>query len=130
MFDGVTNTANTPVESIETAFPLRVVRYGLRRGSGGSSAHPGGEGIVRDLLVLVDATVSLVTERRQVLPWGLAGGGPGAVGENWLLRGGDEARAERLPAKCTIQLKAGDVLRMLTPGGGGWGPVTATTPGE
>jgi len=72
---------------------------------------------VRDLLVLVDATVPLVTERRQVPPWGLAGGRPGAVGEKWLLRSGDEARAERLPAKCAIQLKAGDVLRMLTPGG-------------
>lgn len=71
--------------------------------------------------MLTDATVSLITERRVSQPWGLAGGEPGAVGENWLLSGGDEARAERLPDKCTIQLKAGDVLRMLTPGGGGWG---------
>ena len=69
--------------------------------------------------------VTLITERRRSQPWGLAGGGPGAVGENWLLPGGDESRAERLLDKCTIQLKAGDVIRMLTPGGGGWGaPLT------
>ena len=55
-------------------------------------------------------------------PWGLAGGGPGASGENWLLPGGYERLAKRLPDKCTVHLKAGDVLRMLTPGGGGWGP--------
>ena len=72
--------------------------------------------------MLEDVTVSLITERRTSRPWGLAGGGPGAVGENWTLPGGDESRAERLLDKVTLQLKAGDVLRMLTPGGGGWGP--------
>ena len=117
----MTNTRNTPIEALERAFPLRVLRYRLRRGSGGAGWSAGGEGIERDLQVLVDATVSLITERRVSQPWGLAGGEPGAVGENWLLPGGDEARAERLPDKCTIQLKVGDVLRMLTPGGGGWG---------
>lgn len=67
-----------------------------------------------------------ITERRVSQPWGLGGGEPGAVGENWLLPGGEESQAERLPDKCTIQLEAGDVLRMLTPGGGGWGdPVRA-----
>lgn len=70
--------------------------------------------------MLEDVTVSLITERRVSQPWGLAGG-PGAVGENWVLPGGDEAKGERLPDKCTIRLAAGDVLRMLTPGGGGWG---------
>ena len=117
----MTNTRNTPIEALERAFPLRVLRYRLRRGSGGAGWSAGGEGIERDLQVLEDATVSLITERRVSQPWGLAGGEPGAVGENWLLPGGDETRAERLPDKCTIQLKAGDVLRMLTPGGGGWG---------
>jgi N-methylhydantoinase B/oxoprolinase/acetone carboxylase alpha subunit len=73
------------------------------------------------VLVLEDVTVSLITERRVSRPWGLAGGGPGAPGENWLLPGGDESSAERLSDKCTIRLKAGDVVRMLTPGGGGWG---------
>lgn len=117
----MTNTKNTPTEALERAFPLRVLRYRLRHGSGGAGLAPGGEGIERDVQVLVDATVSLITERRFSQPWGLAGGEPGAVGENWLLPGGDEARAECLPDKCTIRLKAGDVLRMLTPGGGGWG---------
>jgi len=116
-----TNTRNTPIEALERSFPLRVLRQRLRRGSGGAGSAPGGEGIERDLQVLTDATVSLITERRVSHPWGLAGGEPGAVGENRLLPGGDEARAERLLDKCTIQLKAGDVLRMLTPGGGGWG---------
>ena len=72
-------------------------------------------------LKIFDDVVSLITERRVSRPWGLAGGEPGAVGENWLLRAGDESRAERLQDKCTVQLRAGDVLRMLTPGGGGWG---------
>ena len=107
---------------MERAFPLRVLRYTLRRGSGGAGRAPGGEGIERDLLMLEDVTLSLITERRVSRPWGLAGGEPGAVGENWLLPGGDETRAQPLPDKCTVRLSAGDVLRMLTPGGGGWGP--------
>jgi N-methylhydantoinase B/oxoprolinase/acetone carboxylase alpha subunit len=118
---GMTNTRNTPIEALERAYPLRVLRYRLRRGSAGAGAAAGGEGVERDLLVLEDCTLSLITERRVARPWGLAGGEPGAVGENWLLPGGDESRAERLPDKCTIQLNAGDVVRVLTPGGGGWG---------
>jgi len=117
----MTNTKNTPIEALERAFPMRVLRQRLRRGSGGAGSEPGGDGIERDLQLLVDATVSLITERRVSQPWGLAGGEPGRVGENWLLPGGDESRIEPLPDKCTIQLQAGDVLRMLTPGGGGWG---------
>lgn len=117
----MTNTRNTPTEAFERAFPVSVLCSRLRRGSGGAGSAPGGEGIERDLEMLEDVTVSLITERRLSQPWGLAGGKPGAVGENWLLPGGDEARAERLPDKCTIRLRAGDVLRMLTPGGGGWG---------
>ncbi len=117
----LTNTENTPVEAFERAYPMRVRRYRLRRGSGGSGRWSGGEGIERDLEMLEDVTVSLITERRVSRPWGLAGGEPGAVGENWLLPGGDEARATRLSDKCTIRLAAGDVLRILTPGGGGWG---------
>jgi N-methylhydantoinase B/oxoprolinase/acetone carboxylase alpha subunit len=120
----MTNTKNTPVEALERAFPMRVLRYRLRRGSGGAGLAAGGEGIERDLQVLEDVTVSLITERRLSAPWGLAGGEPGAVGENWLLPAGDESRAEPLRDKCTIQLQAGDVLRMLTPGGGGWGSLT------
>jgi N-methylhydantoinase B/oxoprolinase/acetone carboxylase alpha subunit len=118
---GMTNTKNTPIEALERSYPLRVLRYRLRHGSGGSGAEPGGEGIERDLEVLEDCTVSLITERRTSAPWGLAGGEPGAVGENWLLPAGDERRAAPLSDKCTIRLRAGDVVRMLTPGGGGWG---------
>jgi len=118
---GMTNTRNTPIEALERSFPMRVLRYRLRRGSGGAGLSPGGEGIERDLQVLEDCTVSLITERRESRPWGLWGGKPGAVGENWLLPRGDEFRAEPLPDKCTLALKAGDVVRMVTPGGGGWG---------
>jgi N-methylhydantoinase B/oxoprolinase/acetone carboxylase alpha subunit len=117
----MTNTKNTPIEALERAYPMRVRRYTLRRGSGGGGLADGGEGLIRDLEMLVDVTVSLITERRVSQPWGLAGGEPGAVGENWLLPGGDESSAERLGDKVTLQLKAGDVLRVLTPGGGGWG---------
>ena len=117
----MTNTSNTPIEALERAFPMRVLRYRLRRGSGGAGYSVGGEGIERDVLMLEEVTVSLVAERRESQPWGLAGGGAGAIGENWLLPQGDESRAERLLDKCTLRLRRGDVLRMLTPGGGGWG---------
>ncbi|MGH8993620.1 MAG: hydantoinase B/oxoprolinase family protein [Acidimicrobiia bacterium] len=118
---GMTNTKNTPVEALERAFPMRVRRYRLRTGGGGAGEAPGGDGIERDVEMLEDCTVSLITERRRSRPPGLAGGEPGAVGENWLLPGGNESAAECLPDKCTVRLKAGDVLRVLTPGGGGWG---------
>ncbi len=118
----MTNTLDTPVEAMERALPIRVRRYSLRAGSGGAGLHGGGEGIWRELEALAEVTVSLVTERRISAPWGLGGGAPGAVGENWVLPGGDEADARRLPDKCTVTLAAGDVLRLLTPGGGGWGP--------
>jgi len=118
---GMTNTRNTPVEALERAYPMRVVRYGIRRGTGGRGLAPGGDGIIRDLLMLEDCTVSLVTDRRVSQPWGLDGGEAGAVGENWLVPQGDERREERLPPNVTIHVAAGDVIRVLTPGGGGWG---------
>jgi N-methylhydantoinase B/oxoprolinase/acetone carboxylase alpha subunit len=117
----MTNTRNTPVEALERAYPLRVLRYAIRRGSGGAGLAPGGDGIVKDIQVLEDCTVSLVAERRESRPWGLAGGEPGMPGENWLLPGGDESRAERLAVKVTVRVTAGDVIRVVTPGGGGWG---------
>ena len=118
---GMTNTLNTPIEALQRVYPMRVRRYRLRRGSGGAGLAPGGEGIERDLEMLEDCTVSLITERRHSRPWGLAGGEPGAPGENWLLPGGDEAHGERLLDKGTIRMRSGDVLRILTPGGGGSG---------
>ncbi|MCU1428282.1 MAG: hydantoinase B/oxoprolinase family protein [Actinomycetia bacterium] len=124
----MTNTMDTPVEAFERAYPMRVRRYALRRGSGGGGAARGGDGIEREIEMLEDVTVSLITERRVSQPWGLAGGEPGAPGENWFLPDADEARAERMPDKCTVQLHAGDVLRILTPGGGGYGPISESPP--
>jgi N-methylhydantoinase B/oxoprolinase/acetone carboxylase alpha subunit len=123
----MTNTRDTPVEALERAYPMRVRRYGLRVGSGGAGDAPGGEGIEREIEVLEDVTVSLVTERRVTSPWGMGGGASGAPGENWLLPGGDGARAIPLADKVTLRLRAGDVLRLLTPGGGGW---SALSPGD
>ena len=116
---GMTNTKNTPIEALEAAYPLHVVATRLRRGSGGAGRYAGGEGIEREIEFLEPATVSLMGERRRVPPWGLAGGEPGAVGEDWLIRQG--STPERLPGKVTIDVGAGDRLRVLTPGGGGWG---------
>ena len=119
----MTNTLNTPIEALERAYPMRVRRLRLRTGSGGPGRWRGGDGIERDLEVLEDVTLSVITERRTSAPWGLAGGGPGAPGENWLLPGGPDATAERLPDKLTRRLAAGDILRLRTPGGGGYGAV-------
>ena len=115
---GMTNTKNTPVESLETHYPFRVRTYRLREGSGGDGRFPGGDGIEREIEFLTDATVSLMGERRRLAPWGLNGGGPGATGEDWLIHGSD---MDRLASKCTVEVAAGDRLRVLTPGGGGWG---------
>ena len=117
----MTNTRNTPIEALERAYPMRVRRLRIRRGSGGEGLHRGGDGIERDLEMLEPATVSLITERRQSAPWGLAGGSSGATGENWLLPGGNPEAAIPLPDKVTLQISAGDIIRVFTPGGGGWG---------
>lgn len=116
---GMTNTKNTPVESLETHYPFRVVRTSLRSGSGGDGRHPGGEGIDREIEFREAAVVSLMGERRRLRPWGLAGGAPGACGEDWLHTA--DGRDERLPGKTTFDVAPGDRLRVLTPGGGGWG---------
>jgi len=116
---GMTNTRNTPIESLESHYPFEVRATGLRTGSGGSGRHPGGEGIVREIEFLEAATVSLMGERRRRQPWGLRGGEPGATGEDWITRAG--GAPERLPGKATFEVDPGDRLRVLTPGGGGWG---------
>lgn len=114
----MTNSLNTPVEALEHAYPVRVRRYAIRRGTGGAGRHPGGDGLQRDVELLADAEVSLLTERRTTPPAGLAGGLPGARGQNVLVRDGQEIA---LPAKTTFRARAGDVLSLRTPGGGGWG---------
>jgi N-methylhydantoinase B len=110
----MSNTLNTPVEALELEFPLRMVRYERRRGSGGAGAHPGGDGVVREIEALEPLTYSLITERRRVSPPGAAGGRPGTPGRN-LLDG------RELPAKSIGSLQAGQRLRIETPGGGGYG---------
>ncbi len=114
----MTNTLNTPAEAFEHQFPVRVERYSIRRGSGGAGTHRGGDGIVRELRFLTPADVTILSDRRQRGPWGLAGGGPGKPGRNTLVRNG---RKIKLPAKTRQELRAGDLLRIETPGGGGRG---------
>jgi N-methylhydantoinase B len=115
----MTNTLNTPIEALEAYYPMRITEYRMRRGSGGQGQARGGDGLIRELECLVDSNVSVLTERRTIAPYGLAGGGLGATGKNILVRG---SRRSRLPGKANIDLKAGDRIRIETPGGGGWGP--------
>ena len=110
----MSNTLNTPIEALELALPLRVERYALRLGSGGDGVHAGGDGVVRELRVLEPCRLSLLTQRRTHRPAGAAGGQPGAPGRNLV----DD---EELPALASRDLDAGDVVRVVTPGGGGYG---------
>jgi len=110
----MSNTLSTPVEALELQYPLRVERYGLRLGSGGAGARRGGDGVVRELRVLEDCRLSIISERRAHAPQGEHGGRPGSPGRN--LINGDSAGA-----KITRELAAGDVVTVETPGGGGWG---------
>ena len=114
---GMSNTRNTPVEVLELEFPLRVRTYALRGGSGGSGAARGGDGVIREIEALAPAEASLLSERRRYGPRGAAGGGDGTPGRN-LLNGAP------LAAKAAVTLQAGDILRIETPGGGGWGEPT------
>jgi N-methylhydantoinase B len=115
----MSNTLNTPVEALELAYPLRVERYALRRGSGGGGRFSGGDGVIRELRVLERCTLSLLTQRRALAPRGAHGGGDGLPGLN--LRNG-----RPLPAFVTTDLEPGDVVRIETPGGGGWGAAPGT----
>lgn len=114
----MTNTLNTPVEALEYAYPLRVRRYAVRRGSGGAGRWHGGDGVLREVELLADAQVTILAERRVFAPYGLAGGEPAARGRAVLRRGEVE---EELPGKVTLAAQAGDVISLATPGGGGWG---------
>ncbi|MEJ2312051.1 MAG: hydantoinase B/oxoprolinase family protein [Gemmatimonadales bacterium] len=116
----MTNTLNTPAEALEYAYPLRVLRYEVRRESGGEGEHRGGDGVRRDLQVLAPAKACLMSDRRRLAPYGLDGGAAGDTGRNLLIRG---EREEELPGKACFDLEAGDVLSVRTPGGGGHGAV-------
>jgi N-methylhydantoinase B len=117
----MSNSLNTPIEALEHAYPLRVSRYEIRRGTGGDGRHRGGDGLRRDLMALGPARVALLSERRARGPAGARGGGAGAPGENVLIRAGVE---EPLPSKATFSVDAGDIVSVRTPGGGGWGPTS------
>jgi N-methylhydantoinase B/oxoprolinase/acetone carboxylase alpha subunit len=111
----MTNTRITDVEVLESRYPVRVERFALRRGSGGQGQYKGGDGLVRELCFLEPVHVSLVSERRAVRPFGLAGGQPGLAGINRL-------NGEVLPGRTQFDAVAGDRLCIETPGGGGFGP--------
>jgi N-methylhydantoinase B len=111
----MSNTFATPAEAIELEYPLRVERWELRDGSGGAGACRGGDGVVRELRVLEDCRLSVLAERRRHAPQGRDGGADGARGRT-LING------EEQPPKLTRELAAGDVVRVETPGGGGYGP--------
>jgi N-methylhydantoinase B len=114
----MSNTRNTPAEALEYHYPLRVRRYALAEGSGGAGHHSGGRGVIREIELLAGAQVSLLTDRRTRGPYGLRGGASGQPGANRLVRDGAE---EPLPGKLSRACPAGTVLRLRTPGGGGWG---------
>jgi N-methylhydantoinase B len=117
----MTNSWNTPIEAFERQYPLRVNRYQVRRDSGGLGKHAGGDGIVREIEFLTPCDVTILSDRRSRGPYGLAGGRAGATGHNTLMRAG-----KRLPvrAKANFLTRAGDILRIETPGGGGWGALS------
>jgi N-methylhydantoinase B/oxoprolinase/acetone carboxylase alpha subunit len=127
---GMTNTENTPIEALERAFPMRILRYEIRTGSGGGGRRRGGDGLIREIEFLDRAVVSIISERRISSPWGLEGGHPGRVGKNILIRRdsggggvseGEASKIQELPDKVIVEVQPGDVLRIETPGGGGFG---------
>jgi N-methylhydantoinase B len=114
----MTNSLNTPVEALESGYPVRVRRYCLRAASGGRGRWRGGDGIVREIEFLTDVRGSILSDRRRFPPYGLAGGQAGQPGKNQLLV---EGRWQALPSKSVFSAPPGSVLRIETPGGGGWG---------
>ena len=118
----MTNSLNTPVEALEYAYPFRVRRYSYRPNSGGKGKFCGGDGLIREIELLADAQVTLLSDRRKFPPYGLAGGEPGSVGSA-IHRSGKSTKV--IPAKSSILAKKGDVISIETPGGGGWGKAGA-----
>jgi N-methylhydantoinase B/oxoprolinase/acetone carboxylase alpha subunit len=114
----MTNSLNTPLEALENYLPLRIRRYSLRTGSGGRGRNPGGDGIVREYEFSIPTQVTIMSDRRKFPPYGLQGGRPGALGKNILFSGGKKIV---LKSKVNFHVKPGDVLRIETPGAGGYG---------
>ena len=115
----MTNSLNTPIEALEHAYPVRLLRYSLRHNSGGRGKWRGGDGVVRELRFLARAQVTVLSERRKFAPYGLHGAEAGAPGINLITQ--NNGKAEQLPSKFTRWVEEGDVLSIQTPGGGGWG---------
>jgi N-methylhydantoinase B len=115
----MTNSLNTPAEALEYAYPLRVRQYSLRPDSGGKGKYSGGDGIIREIEALSDAEVTLLADRRERGPYGLAGGKEGTPGEAAIIR--KDGTSQALPGKFNIRLRKGERIRIETPGGGGWG---------
>lgn len=122
MHSHMSNTRNTPVEALESAFPLRVEQYALRTGSGGKGRHQGGDGLVRRVRFLAPVDVTITSERRTHAPYGLNGGEAGRPGRNLLIQKGQRTATG---GKASLRLEAGDVIIIETPGGGGWGQIEA-----
>ncbi|OGQ98763.1 MAG: hypothetical protein A2284_11190 [Deltaproteobacteria bacterium RIFOXYA12_FULL_61_11] len=118
----MTNTLNTPIEVLENDYPLRVLRYQRRRGSGGQGLQRGGDGLIREFEVLQELTATLLTDRRTTHPYGLEGGLEGQCGVNEQLSDGYRTR---LPGKVTLTLYPGERLVLATPGGGGYGEASS-----
>lgn len=115
----MTNSLNTPAEALEYAYPLRVRAYSLRHGSGGKGEFRGGDGIVREIEVLTECEVTLLSDRRSRGPWGLSGGEDGAAGRAFIVR--SDGSSSEMPGKFSMRLQAGERIRIESPGGGGWG---------
>jgi N-methylhydantoinase B len=113
----MTNTMNTPVEALEIAYPFRIREYRFRNGSGGKGKQHGGDGLIRSMELLNDAQVTVLSDRRKTQPYGLQGGKPGSTGRNIIATGSQETE---MPSKFNEYLNAGDVIRIETPGGGGF----------
>jgi len=116
----MTNSLNTPIEALEYAYPFRMSRYAYRDGAGGGGQFRGGDGLIREIEMLTDVQVTLLAERRKFQPYGLEGGEEGAPGRAVLVKFNSEEETE-LPGKFSLALSCGDILRIETPGGGGWG---------
>jgi N-methylhydantoinase B len=114
----MTNSWNTPIEALENQYPLRVRRYQIRRGSGGRGRHAGGDGLIREIEFLTACEATILSDRRERGPYGLCGGESGRPGRNTMIQG---KQNRTIAAKANFQVRPGDVLRIETPGGGGWG---------
>jgi N-methylhydantoinase B len=115
----MTNSLNTPAEALEYAYPFRVTEYSIRRGSGGKGKHRGGDGVVREVELLVDSEVTLLSDRRKTSAYGLRGGGNGQLGKTTVIR--TDGSREQIASKTSVRLKKGDRLRVESPGAGGHG---------